>query len=542
MRLNQRKLILTMAIISLLVVLDASLNPSERALTTANYNSLSSIGTQMSATLQDENQRRSAISGQRSAASPEQRRTNASLVVDKWSLWTDGTHLRGANVWQRRVYPELDGTQFLGPGPVGPPFTQQDFDRLAALGANYVNVSHPGLFTEDPPYVLDPDIQANLDNLLAMIARADMFAVISFRTGPGRSEFWAVWGEDTVSDPQNGWFDPSYYNNTVWADQDAQDAWVAMWAYTAQRYKDNPIVVGYDLMVEPNSNEVGSYPLGAPLDTWDPAEFYATYGGTLYDWNQLYPRISTAIRQVDPETPILVGGMGYSGLDWLPYLEPAGDSRTVYTAHQYEPHKYTHQDPGVQECSYPGTCDIDWDGEPDPFDWTWLNARLSTIDTFKVTHSVPVAVNEFGAVRWTPNAHTFMDDQMDLLEQRGVNHALWVWDPAWEPWTQEVDAFNFRHGPDPNNHTDVPSSALMDVIVEHWAGNTLRPSTTAICPDLVPPAGVGLEDIQAVADRWQMTSAHPDWDPRYDRNSDGRVDILDIMRVVVYWGRDCVGG
>jgi uncharacterized DUF497 family protein len=51
-----------------------------------------------------------------------------------------------------------------------------------------------------------------------MIEKADMFAVISFRTGPGRSEFWAVWGEDTVSDPENGWFDPSYYNNTVWGD------------------------------------------------------------------------------------------------------------------------------------------------------------------------------------------------------------------------------------------------------------------------------------------------------------------------------------
>jgi len=77
--------------------------------------------------------------------------------VDKWSLWTEGTQLRGANIWQRRVYPELDGTEFLGSGPVGPPYVQSDFDNLAALGANYVNISHPGLFTEDPPYVLDQE-------------------------------------------------------------------------------------------------------------------------------------------------------------------------------------------------------------------------------------------------------------------------------------------------------------------------------------------------------------------------------------------------
>lgn len=70
--------------------------------------------------------------------------------VDKYALWAGNTALRGANVYQRRVYPELDGTHFLGPGPLGPPYTQADFDRLAAWGANLVVISHPGLFTEEP--------------------------------------------------------------------------------------------------------------------------------------------------------------------------------------------------------------------------------------------------------------------------------------------------------------------------------------------------------------------------------------------------------
>lgn len=46
------------------------------------------------------------------------------------------------------------------------------------------------------------------------------------------------------------------------------------------------------------------------------------------------------------------------------------------------------------------------------------------MDTFKAMHNVPVVVNEFGVVRWVPGAADFMDDQMDLFEQRGVNHAL----------------------------------------------------------------------------------------------------------------------
>jgi len=76
---------------------------------------------------------------------------------------------------------------------------------------------------------------------------------------------------------------------------------------------------------------------------------------------------------------------------------------------------------------------------------------------------------------WEPGADKFMNDQMDLLEQREMNYALWLWESSWEPLAEE-DAFNFRHGPIPNNHTDVASSKLIAVIVKYWGRNTLRPS------------------------------------------------------------------
>lgn len=386
--------------------------------------------------------------------------------IDKWSLWTGGTHLRGANLHQRRVYPDLDNG-FYGPGPLGPPITQADLDTLAALGANYVNLSHPGLFTEDRPYQLDAHVQANLDNLLAMAAQADLFAVISFRTGPGRSEFTFYW--DEVGD----WFDESYLNDTVWASQDAQDAWVEMWRRTAARYKNNPIVVGYDLMVEPNSNEVGSHALNDNLDIWDPQDFYEQYGDTLYNWNNLYPAITSAIREVDAQTPILIGGLGYSWADWLPYLEPTSDTRTVYMVHLYAPHVYTHQETGGQVV-YPGTFDADWDGVDENVNKAWLDDLLSTVDDFVDEHGLPVAVNEFGLVRWAPGAEIFMADQIALLNARGLNHALWEWQPAWEPIQTEIDYFNLRHGPDPDNHTNVPNE-LQNVITTDWALNTIRP-------------------------------------------------------------------
>ena len=387
---------------------------------------------------------------------------------DKWSLWTNGTQLRGANVHQWRVYPELVGTEVIGPGPVGPPLTQADFDHLAAMGANYVNFSVPGVFTVEPPYVLDDGVLANMDHLLEMAANAHLYAVISFRTGPGRSEFTFFWDE------AGDWYDESYLNDSVWGDQIAQDAWVEMWRVTAEHYRDNPIVVGYDLMVEPNANEVGTHALHAPLDIWDPEEFLDQYGGTLYDWGQLYPRISAAIREVDSETPIIIGGMGYSAVNWLPYLKPTGDPRTVYAAHQYMPYVYTHQSPD-EPYTYPGNYDLDWDDVNDEFNRAWLDEWLVTVDDYRAEHGVPVVINEFGGTRWNPDFAQFMDDQMGLFEARGLNYALWVWSSSWEPFVSDVDAFNFRHGPDPDNHVDVETSALLDVITKYWALNTLRP-------------------------------------------------------------------
>ena len=40
-----------------------------------------------------------------------------------------------------------------------------------------------------------------------------------------------------------------------------------------------------------------------------------------------------------------------------------------------------------------------------------------------------------------------MSDEMDLFEHRGINYALWVWDPNWMPWSGSVSGMNYRFGP-----------------------------------------------------------------------------------------------
>ncbi len=411
-------------------------------------------------------------------------KTPVKTLDSKWSLWANGTQLRGVDIYQRRVYPKLD-EGYMGPGDFGPPFTQKDFDDIAALGANFVVISHPGLFTEKPPYKPDPKAKANLDKLLEMATKADLFAVISFRTGPGRSEFWAFWGEDTQSDHKEGWFSPKLYNNTVWNDPDAQNAWAEMWRYTAVLYHDNPVVVGYELMCEPNANEVGSFPKGDPLAIEDKETFYGKYAGTLYDWNQLFPKISAAIRQVDADIPIIVDSMGYSTMDWLPSIVPSDDPHTVFTIHQYEPVEYTHQESGEESLSYPGHFDADYDGEPDIVDKSWLDNLFSTAEQFRKENRVTLSVDEYGVQRWAPGADKFMDDQMGIFEKNGWNYALWEWHTTFEPFGSDYDDFDIRYGDNPSNHKPAPN-ALQTVVTSYWARNIRRPSNTRFTQAATP--------------------------------------------------------
>ncbi len=379
---------------------------------------------------------------------------------DEFALWQRGAQLRGANIYQRRVDVANDGG-LLGAGPFGPPFAQSDFDDLAAQGANLVVISHSGLFAQSPPYDLDLEAQDNLDQLIAQIAAADMFAVIAFRSGPGRGDFDIFHGQE--------WVPPALFDHSVWLRGDIQDAWVRMWRYTAERYAGSSVVVGYDLMVEPNSNHVF-------FDQFDANRFYADWADTTYDWNQLHPRITAAIREVDAETPIIIEPMSYASQFWLPFVRSNADARTVYSVHQYEPFAYTHGEPPFQNF-YPGVFDADYDGVAELVDRNWLSQSLTPIRE-AIAQGRVVAVTEFGAKRYVPAAATFIADELALFEELGVNHALWVWAPA-RRVAPGNDAFDPTRGPDPRSSDPVADNAYLAAIRANWARNTARPGLPA---------------------------------------------------------------
>jgi len=62
---------------------------------------------------------------------------------------------------------------------------------------------------------------------------------------------------------------------------------------------------------------------------------------------------------------------------------------------------------------------------------------------------------------------------------------------------------------------------------------------TAPCYDFVAPPGVGAEDIQDVATHWRQHAGDAGWDTQLDLNSDGVINILDILKVSAQVGQTC---
>ena len=53
---------------------------------------------------------------------------------------------------------------------------------------------------------------------------------------------------------------------------------------------------------------------------------------------------------------------------------------------------------------------------------------------------------------------------------------------------------------------------------------------------------IDIRDVMAVIVRWGMVEGDPDWDPLYDLNTDGRINIVDVQIEAGLWGTVCPTG
>jgi len=310
------------------------------------------------------------------------------------ALWAleGGPRLRGAVLVQRRVYRDLDGPRFLGPGLLGPPVTGTALGRLARAGANLVVWSGPGPFRETAPFETDPEIAAHIGSWLDRCHAEGLFTVLAFRSGPGRSAF--------AFHPEEGWYPRALYDDSLWRVPEKQDAWIAMVRWAGDRFGSHPALAGILAMAEPNGDWLGHHEIWPAM-----AERLAA------DWTR-------------EGVPLLLSPDGWADIAGLTPLRERVGPHPVLVAHSYAPRAYTHQSEAEAVA--------------------WAQAALQLPDG----KAGDWACLEFGAVNHAPAQADYLTRRIAAFESAGANWSVFRWSTGWSQYEAAESAMTVsRHAP-----------------------------------------------------------------------------------------------
>lgn len=206
-----------------------------------------------------------------------------------------------------------------------------------------------------------------------------------------------------------------------------QDHYADAWAHVAERFRDHPAVVGYDLMNEPS-----------PGSAWDPAELgISDFEGTpsfAFDRDKLgpfYQRVIDRIRTVDEDTWLYYepryGAPGNGARSYLPMLRDprAGDDRLVYAPHMY-------------------SVAFEARGYHSPTDDSL--SRYENARNYEIREAnVPLVVGEFGLEQSWPGGLYLTELEVDAFDRMNASWAYWSFDPGttegsgWTPFYRTGD-------------------------------------------------------------------------------------------------------
>lgn len=200
--------------------------------------------------------------------------------------------------------------------------------------------------------------------------------------------------------PQGG-YQSMGEGTALWEDPEIQNRLIALWKAIAEHCKDDPSVLGYDLLNEPV------------------VEYKGSVEEAFLQWKSLAERIISAIREVDPKHIVFVERINYLKNynvygDWA--IDINGDmnytlldyDNIVYEFHTYTPLYYTHQAYGNNR-AYPNENKVfysnaRWAGSSqnnsvyDPSlgdEWQYLEGEMFKADSesFKIGEAVAKAAN-----------------------------------------------------------------------------------------------------------------------------------------------------
>lgn len=162
--------------------------------------------------------------------------------------------------------------------------------------------------------------------------------------------------------------------------QDNEACLIAMWKQIAERYKNEPDTLIFEILNEPQGN--------LNSDTW----------------NSVLADTVKAIRTIDRKHFLIVGGADYNSIDGLLKLKLPDDDRLIATFHYYEPYDVTFQGDANADADgkhYENLQNIQWTGTKEETDY--LDNRLKAAKSWADKHKVPLFIGEFGVNKNAPS-------------------------------------------------------------------------------------------------------------------------------------------
>ena len=234
--------------------------------------------------------------------------------------------------------------------------THDDIKYLKSIGSNHVRLPfHYKMFTDDL-YMGERNAGFKyFDRLLDWCRQEKMYVLLDMHGAPGGQT------GDNIDD--------SYGYPFLFKSKSSQDLMTEIWVKIAEKYKNEPLIIGYDIVNEP----IAHY-------------FNDELPYLNHQLFLLYKRIVTEIRKVDNEHTIFLNGSNWSGN--FDVFEEIIDSNIVYEFHKY-----------------------------------WFEVNQGAIQQyldFRDKHQVPIYIGETGE-----NTDEWVNDFRILLDKHEISWAFW---------------------------------------------------------------------------------------------------------------------
>ena len=225
--------------------------------------------------------------------------------------------------------------------------TREDIRFIKRAGFNSVRVpfNYRLLVTDDDPPALKGPGYELLDRLIKWCVAEKVYVILDMHAAPGGQT------GDNIDD---SWGYPFLFDSP-----ESQDLTVKLWGKLATRYRNEKMLIGYDLLNEPIAHHFDTDRLNPKLEP-------------------LYKRITAEIRKTDKNHIVFLGGAQWDtnfGMFGAPF-----DGKAAYTFHKYwtDPTKAVIQD----YIDYGNKHNVPlWMGESGENTDEWIDAFRSMLET-----------------------------------------------------------------------------------------------------------------------------------------------------------------